>query len=70
MPRAVIEVSIEIPNISLTSQIECNFPILVHDNNPIGGNLIVGELLYSINVILIVSDNIILNLENHLAIGI
>ena len=70
MPTAVIKVSIEIPNSAFTPQIKCRFPILIYDDDPVRWYLIVRDLLYVVDVVLIVGYDIILDLENSLAIGV
>lgn len=70
MPRAVIEISIEIPNISVTLKIKCCLPALAYDQNPIWRNLVIRMLLNSIYVIFVVSDNIIFNLKHPITIVI
>ena len=70
MPMAVIEVSIEVPNTAFASQIKCRLPKSVYNKDSIRRYLILRELLYAIDIVLIVRYDIVLDLENCLPIRI
>lgn len=70
MPMAVIEVSIEVPNTAFASQIKYRLPKSVYNKDSIRRYLILRELLYAVDIVLIVGYDIVLDLENCLRIRI